>query len=208
VNNLRNEAINTSLERTVSRERLAKYLAETGDNLDAALGLYERNTRLSEALYTPLQSLEVCFRNILHLQMTQTYDQDWLTNGKAPLEQNALRSIGEAAAMFDKPTPGDLVAELKFSFWVGLLAPRYDASIWRRALYRGFLVGGGKRRSDVHGRFNAIRRFRNRVAHHEPIFAIADGMHREIIDAIGWMCRDTQAWTAHHSRFDQVEGGA
>jgi hypothetical protein len=25
--------------------------------------------------------------------------------------------------------------------------------------------------------------------------------HDEIIEAIGWMCRDTSAWAKHHSRF-------
>ena len=204
MNILRTALINASLERAISRERLAKYLAETGDNLDAALGLYERNTRLSEALYSPLQSLEICFRNIIHLQMSQTYGPDWLTNGVPPLARATENSIQDACADFNNPTPGDLVAELKFSFWVSLLGRGYDATLWRRALYRGFLIGGGKKRSDVHSRFNAIRRFRNRVAHHEPIFVSATQMHQEIIEAIGWMCADTQAWAAHHSRFDTI----
>lgn len=96
---------------------------------------------------------------------------------------------------------GDVVAELKFAFWVSLLGPQYDTTIWRSALYRGFLNGGGKPRSLVHGRFNALRRFRNRVAHHEPIFSRNLTItHSEIIEAIGWMCADTQAWAAHHSR--------
>lgn len=205
MNNLRTPLINASLEKTISRERLTKYLGATGENLDAALGLYERNTQLSEALYTPLQSLEVCFRNTIHFQMTQVYGVDWPTNGQPPLAQTATDSIRAAREEFDNPTVGDIVAELKFSFWVGLLGQGYDATLWRRALFKGFLIGGGKPRGVVHGRFNAIRRFRNRVAHHEPVFVTAERMHGEIIEAIGWMCSDTQAWTAHHSRFDAVK---
>jgi hypothetical protein len=29
-------------------------------------------------------------------------------------------------------------------------------------------------------------------------------LHDEIIEAIGWTCRDTAAWAAHHSRFPAV----
>lgn len=82
-----------------------------------------------------------------------------------------------------------------------LLGARYDATLWRGALFRAFLARGGMKRSVVHGRFNAIRRFRNRVAHHEPVFhKDVAGMHDEIIEAISWMRRDTSAWAAYHSR--------
>ena len=94
---------------------------------------------------------------------------------------------------------------LKFAFWVGLLSPQYDATLWRRALYRCFLHGGGKKRSLVHGRFNAIRRFRHRIAHHEPLFhrPVAQ-LHDELIEAIGWMCADTSTWARHHSRVADI----
>lgn len=102
------------------------------------------------------------------------------------------------------PTPGDVIAELKFAFWVSLLGRSYDATLWRQCLHKGFQSGRGRRRSDVHGRLNAIRRFRNRVAHHEPIYDKAMQMHGEIIEAIGWMCLDTQQWTIGMSRFHEV----
>lgn len=102
-------------------------------------------------------------------------------------------------------SPGKVIAELKFSFWVGLLGPQYDGTIWRRCLYKAFLAGGGKPRKNVHARFNALRRFRNRIAHHEPIFHRAIKVtHIEIIEAIGWMCKQTAAWADHHSRFENV----
>jgi len=208
VNIVRTDAINASLVRRISANRLARYLADSGNDLDAALTLYERNTRLAETLYTPLQSLEICLRNTMDGEMGRIYGHDWLTNRNAPLAQNAIRSINDAQTAFahsrNLPTHGDLIAELKFSFWVGLLGPRYDATIWRRALHRGFQVGNGRRRSDVHSRLNALRRFRNRVAHHEPVYDRALSMHAEIIDTIGWMCSDTQQWTIHQCRFPAV----
>ncbi len=206
---MRTAPINASLERTLTRDRLTKYLEAEGDDLNKALALYEYNTMLSEAFYAPLQCIEVCLRNALNGRMTETYGQDWFNNGNAPLNAEARGMIEDA---YDKlrhvpppVAPGRVVAELKFAFWVSLLGPPYDGSLWRQTLYKGFLAGGGKSRSVVHGRFNALRRFRNRVAHHEPIFhRPVERLHGEIVEAVGWMCRDTERWAMHNSRFPKV----
>jgi hypothetical protein len=194
------------LQRRISQARLAKYLAEEGNNLDRALATYELNTRLCEAFYAPLQCLEVCLRNTVHEEMSVNYGVQWLTNGHVPFSVLSQTMIDAASKeLGGVPDADDMVAELKFAFWVGLLGQGYDGTIWRKALYRGFRIGGAKQRAVVHGRFNAIRRLRNRIAHHEPIF-MRDTMqdHAEIIDAIGWMCADTCAWAAHHSRVAAV----
>jgi len=201
---LRTGTINQSLERTISRARLGKYLDATGDDLNAAIGLYERNTRLSEALYTTLQGLEICLRNTIDFSMDAVYGCDWFLNGNAPLQQNAQQAIQDAIAELKNPTHDSIIAQLKFSFWVSLLGPRYDKNLWRDALCKGFRAKSGKKRSDVHGRMNALRRFRNRVAHHEPIFGTALQMHTEALEAIEWMCRDTHAWVYACSRFTDV----
>ena len=206
---MRTPAINAALEKTISRTRLDKYLVNNGDNLDLALQQYERNTKLSEAFYTPLQCLEICLRNCLHSCMANKYGEDWMRNNAPPLRNESVTIIGDLinahATDLQPMSVGALVAELKFGFWVGLLGPPYDATIWRGCLYRAFLPGGGKPRSVVHGRLNALRRFRNRVAHHEPIIWKPLGdVHNEIVEAIGWMCSDTKAWSVHHSRVPTV----
>lgn len=200
---------NEALEKTLSRERLEKYLQDTHQDMDRAIKLYEENTRLSEAFYTPLQCVEICLRNSIHNVLSSTYGDRWFAGGASPLNNDSLRMIFDVLEELRKDgrpiLPGRVVAELKFAFWVGLLGPHYDATLWRKSLYRAFLVGGGKSRSRVHGRFNAIRRFRNRIAHYEPIFhRPLIQMHDEIIESIGWMCRETAAWAVHHSRFQEV----
>jgi hypothetical protein len=207
---MRTPEINKALEKTISASRLEKYLSAVDGDLSKALLLYEENMRLAEAFYTPLQCFEVCLRNTLNLRLSLTYGADWPTNGKPPFEQGFLKSISDAIDVLKKDghdySTDALVAELNFGFWVGLLGPSYDATLWRQTLFKGFLAkGGGQKRSTVHGRFNALRRFRNRVAHHEPIFSRPlQQFHDEIIEAIAWMCRHTSDWAAHHSRFDEV----
>jgi hypothetical protein len=200
---------NEALEKTLSRERLEKYLKVMNQDIDAALKLYEENTRISEAFYTPLQCLEVCLRNSIGQHLTNAYGDAWFENGNQQFTNDSMTMIFDAIEGLRKDrrpvTQGRVVAELKFAFWVGLMGPSYDATLWRKVIYRAFLARGGRPRSLVHGRFNAIRRFRNRIAHHEPIFdrQILQ-THMEIIEAIDWMCRHTSAWAAYHSRVETV----
>jgi hypothetical protein len=114
--------------------------------------------------------------------------------------ENAASALRKSSTA--RPSSDDIVAEVKFAFWVGLLGPHYDSTIWRETFYKAFTP---RHRKTVHGRLNAIRRLRNRVAHHEPIFHRSPlHLHSEIIEAIGWMCTDTMAWARHNSRFEHV----
>ena len=199
---MRTAVINKALEDSLSRERLSNYRAAAGGALDAALCLYERNMRISEAFYSPLQSLEICLRNRLCVQLVAKYGPDWPTNGRAPFAADAQSAIEAILSGFQSSAPkhGDIVAQLHFGFWVGLLGTRYDHTLWREALHRAFRTSAARKRSAIHSRFNALRRFRNRIAHHEPIYdRDVLGINSEIIEAIGWMCPHTAAWTVHRS---------
>ena len=207
---MRTAATNHALEKSLSRQRLDKYLAATGGHLDDALALYERNTRLSQAFYSPLQAMEICLRNGLNDRLVVAYGSDWHQNGRAPFERDAVNNILDAVKWLSQSntpiTLGAIVAELSFGFWVGILGPRYDATLWRQALHSAFRENGSPmKRRRVHSRFNALRRFRNRIAHHEPIFLQnLPGRHDETIEATSWLCAQTAAWALHHSRFSTV----
>lgn len=200
---MRTAKINESLEKSISRERLQKYLQDQEDDIDRAISLYERNMQLSAAFYPELQALEVCLRNKIHTQMRIAYGAGWLRSTETPLEDSAKSAIQEAWDDLKKPnaekTSGAVIAELKFSFWISLLGPKYDGSIWRQANHKAFPNFQGKR-SQLQGRLNMLRRFRNRIAHHEPIYQ-KDLLltHKELVEAIGWMCLDTQSWATHMS---------
>ncbi len=134
---------------------------------------------------------------------------------KSPIPVGSFRKYHKTIAALEKDgyeaNTDYIVAELNFGFWVSLLGKPYDATLWRHTLHKGFRAsGGGKKRSDVHGRFNAVRRLRNRVAHHEPIFhKPLLQLHTETIEAIGWMCKHTSAWAAHHAdstKSQQLQG--
>lgn len=78
---MRTLSMNVALAQALSGPRLGRYMADSGGLLDSALSLYERNARLAEAFYRPLQALEVCLRNHLDLQLKRQYGTNWFRNG-------------------------------------------------------------------------------------------------------------------------------
>jgi len=181
---------------------------QTNGDLFDAIALYERNIVLSEAFYPSLQNLEICLRNRLHQQMVNRFGEDWFSNNVCSLQIDSLREIEKAKQRLNNKEEiisDDIVAQLNFGFWVSLLGTRYDADIWRQALYLAFPNARRLKRKVIHNRLNMLRRLRNRIAHHEPIFdrPLAQD-HTELIETIGWMCTITSEWTKQQSRLPEL----
>jgi hypothetical protein len=203
------QSVINALERSLSRERLSTYLTAVGGDHAAALRLYVWNTRISAALYGPLQALEIIIRNAFHRELSAVYGPAWYDSARVPLTAGALArvvdakgAVGRAGRPLDPPR---IVAELSFGFWERLLThgPRgsgnYEMALWRPALYRAF-PHSRRRRADVHKPLPGLRDLRNRIAHHEPIFNRDLAVeYQTILDVIGWMCTETRDWVTHHS---------
>ena len=194
-----------ALEYSLSRERLTWYLGECADDLECALRMYELNTRISAALYGPLQGLEVLVRNDMNMQMQAAFGADWLDHSTAQLQPTQIDDIKKTIAKIDQdePSNGAIVAELPFGFWVGLLGPKNENEIWRKALYKGFAHRPrGTERKIVHNALDSIRRLRNRIAHHEKILhRDLRANHATILEVAGWCCPVTRDWIASLSNF-------
>jgi Abi-like protein len=192
------------LKQSLSEERLGPYLALAGSDLREAIRLYERNTSLSEALYGLLQGLEVPLRNAMHHALSVGLSrEDWYDSivwRVAQQEQvdNAKESLRAKA----KPvTPGRMVAELTFGFWVGLTGPKYSVDLWERHLYKAF-PNAKLGRKQLNKRLESIRLLRNRVAHHEPILSrdLPKDVDR-ILETIDWISLDTEQWVRQTNGF-------
>lgn len=207
---MRTPAINTALQRALSMPRLGRYMRDSNQLLDAALALYERNQRLSEAFHRPLQSLEVCLRNYLNEQLVARFGTNWVHTMSPPFRDSEIERIDKAKADLRRErvpvTQGAVVAELTFGFWVTLLSAYYEPRLWTPAFAPVFRSSGRKmRRQIVHNRMNELRIFRNRVAHYEPIYHMNPAqVHADIISAIAWVCPESAAWAWEHSRVPYV----
>lgn len=100
-------------------------------------------------------------------------------------------------------TPGRMVAELTFGFWVGLTGPKYSVDLWERHLYKAF-PNARLGRKQLNKRLESIRLLRNRVAHHEPILSrdLVKDVDR-ILETIGWISRDMELWVRQTNCFHQ-----
>ena len=97
-------------------------------------------------------------------------------------------------------TNGDTVAALSFGFWTSLLEAHLEHSIWTRAIVKAFpnyssIEGTPITRGAVYDVFNRIRLFRNRIAHHEPIFyRKLNDDHALLVKASSWLSSDVTNW--------------
>ncbi|MCP2276933.1 hypothetical protein [Nocardia amikacinitolerans] len=71
-------------------------------------------------------------------------------------------------------TTGKVIAELKFSFWQALFTSRHDVRLWEPHILALFpnasAMTARQLRRRIYDDLEVIRRLRNRIAHHEPIF--------------------------------------
>ena len=203
-----------AFEKMLSSDRFATYLTSSNGDRVGAAQLYTWNTALSAAFYGPLQGLEVALRNAMHHQLSYTYGTDWFDNHASGLDARTSREVAKARAKLLKDkridNPPNMVAILPIGFWTALLGKggplaaggkaKYEMTLWRPGLYRAF---PNKRlnRQAAYDRLAYLRNFRNRIAHHEPIFK----RHMEkdfasILEVAGWISPETGAWISYYSR--------
>ena len=207
------------LEAWLSRERLGTYLDAAGGDREGAIRLYVWNTAVSAAFYGPLQGLEVALRNAMHRGLADRYGDAWYDNRAAGLDRGAMERIASARTELARDGHGDdpprVVAALSFGFWVSLLGPggrvgarrkaNYEMTLWRPALRGAFAHRAKLTRKEAHRPLNALRMLRNRIAHHEPLFARdLSRDHERIVEVVGWITPGTRRWVEHHSRVPAI----
>ena len=81
-------------------------------------------------------------------------------------------------------------AELNFGFLTSLLDRRYEQVLWPAIIREAFPYMPRRYRTRINllRRFNEVRRLRNRVFHHEPIWywPLPD-KHQRLLEAIHWI---------------------
>lgn len=197
----------TPLQTAFSHARMGRYLDWSGGNPAGAFQLYTLNAQLSEALYIPLQALELSLRNRIHEAMSLQFGDRWLMDDSRHLhekqKQKVRRALAEIALNRKPPTPEQILSALSFGFWTALLGKDHEA-LWRTALYTIARKPNGKRvsRKNLSGPLTTIRKLRNRIAHHEPILHFnLPRHHADIRQIIAWLSPEAEEWCAGCDRF-------
>ena len=194
----------------ISQPRFATYLGATNNDIPLALSLYQWNLEVSAAFIVPLQMCEVAARNGVVLALEATYGQTWHLNQsfiQSLPQQNAgycarrdFNSTSRALQRRGLLTAGKLVADLKFAFWENMLTRRHDNRLWRHHFRVSFphtnnLVPFHNARQTANHNLEKVRRLRNRIAHHEPIFnrnTMED--YNRIREIVSWRSPTSANW--------------
>jgi hypothetical protein len=203
----------SSIKRTITQERLTRYLDAAGQDLSKALELYECNVQLSEALYGLLHGLEVTVRNAAHHALTASYGTPtWYDT--APLTaywQDQLDKVKAKPGVAGKP--GKVVAELTFGFWIELLSKPHHNELWMSRRLRRAFPNTTHQRHAIHQRLKTVQLLRNRISHHERVLTTAQALYTgagvislpEILECVDWICRDTAEWIKTQFRYAEAE---
>ncbi|MES0834701.1 hypothetical protein [Nocardiopsis tropica] len=161
----------------VPAPRLAPYLALAGGDRGRALALYEWGARVSAAAFEDIAHLEVLLRGGMDRVLRAHFREaergiPWfllpVPGGEYVAE--ASGRVRERLRQEGRETRDQVVAAMSFGFWSGMLGPGYE-ELWRACLHRAF-PGSSGRRAEVAATAEGVRRFRNRIAHHDSVLGV------------------------------------
>lgn len=164
-------------EKAFSAARLNKYLKACGGDTMSALTLYRHNVKLCQKCYGIINIFEVVLRNAIN-EHFKTYfaDSDWIRNQLKPggmLEFHPQRmAVLKTISDLDKNgryTNDRVVSSVTFGFWTYLFTkkPFHLGGKTILKVFPGKTKGLGQRA--IYNNLQAIKDFRNRIAHHEAI---------------------------------------
>ena len=177
---------------------MAPYLGQSEGDPDRALRLYEWSSRMSAAAFEAVGHFEVLLRNAIDRALSGHFTER--DPGASPGSSSTPRCPEETsatiAAVRDRLRPlghdsrHQVIAGLSFGFWSGMLGARYE-DLWRSALRHAFPHSPGTRKA-VSAPVEAIRKFRNRLAHGDSMLNVDIPFEmRRILDVTGYI--DPQA---------------
>jgi hypothetical protein len=185
------------VERWLSKPRADRYLAHCRGDVTLGLELYFWNSRLAAAAFSDTCHLEVALRNAYDREMSARY-LDWAidpasrlftrTQGhpnavqkQLTLNRRSQQALADARrGLGANPTHGQVVAATTFGFWTKLTDRDRTSLFWSPMLSRAFVDTPSRAR--IHELVTRINRFRNRLAHNEPVFSSRTGLHDRLSD--------------------------
>lgn len=185
-----------------------------GDADSSALDLYVWNAQISGAFMAPLHICEVVIRNAISDALEAKYGPHWPWSPgfeqSLPSPQTGYNPrLDLFNARRGTHTIGKIIPELKFAFWQRMFTRRHDNRVWNAYLKRVLPELDQTKnipvlRQKLYDDLEMIRKLRNRIAHHEPIFSrnLADDFERIAI-LIAYRCPATSNWMRTHQ---QVQG--
>lgn len=193
----------TTITATISPARMGTYISAQGFSINAtALDIYIWNARVSGAFFSALQVCEVVIRNAIShaLELKYGCNWPWDPNFERTLAKWYKEELKQARKGIPVGSTGKVIAELPFGFWCKMFTAGQDQHIWNAHLTTVFPfiprpITISIARKMLYDDMEALRIFRNRIAHHEPIigYPLAQ-LYGRIQRLIMLRCEETQQW--------------
>ncbi len=201
----------------LSIPRFNRYLAAAGNDPGRAFALYDWNSHVAGATLVDVGHLEVALRNVYDDQLSSRFPQ-WAIDpttalftrtaghpsvhgGQQVLNQGSQNRLAAArAGLGQSPTHGQVVAALDFGFWSTMTRRERTATFWTPMLAHAF--PSHLSRGRVHNVVDKLRKFRNRLAHNEPMFSSRTGLAdrlRELDTLFSWIRPVAATWVRQRS---------
>ncbi len=164
-----------AISKSLSPPRFNAYRQKVASDHDA-LALYAVNQRLAAHIFELIGDFEVALRNAVLESLKATVKEgDWFDSPSIRLRLKKYHSkqiedaIAHLLSMKRQPDSDRLCAAMNLGFWLGFYAGPLGDDLWPRHLSKHWPKGTSLKvlRQDLHH----VRELRNRIAHHESIYA-------------------------------------
>jgi hypothetical protein len=206
---------NAIVDKIISRERLQPYINHHNRDIEKAIAHYKANILISESFYPLISILEVGLRNSIDKQFIRRFEDDkWYEHIDfiRIISKYQIDRISEARTNIQSSkkeiTTGRIISELTFGFWTSLFDTKFEMTLWKnlRFAFTNCPKENRKRRI-ISAKLNRIRKFRNRIFHHEAIswnMEVLRTYKQDIIEGINWLDKDLLDWIDELNHVDQT----
>lgn len=201
------------IAQALSKDRLSAFYSKNKNStLADRCSVYLWNNALSESLYNPLHFFEVTLRNALNREIRGYLNTENWFNNKELLRASEIKMVEDVLSRKMKKFASfnlmEVITRLPFGFWVNLFHHHYEGKLWPKLLKPVFPYIPRKMRvrQTIYKKFNKIRKLRNKVFHHEPIWHFSDllQLHNEMLETIHWMSPSVNNLTNHITQFPKI----
>jgi len=180
-----------------SKPRINRYYYAAGSSRTKAIRMYKQNILVAQAIHPVLGIFEVVLRNSIDAALCKHFqDDNWIINQKDGfmsdshllfmsgqsqefkrndfLKREVLKAEQKLKMKYLKTpstsiTPGNIIAEQSFSFWTNFFEAYHFKILKGKPIQIFSNLPHGVGRKEIFQKLNAIRQFRNRINHNEPI---------------------------------------
>ena len=193
----------SALRKSLSEPRMTKYLLRADGDEAYAIALYLYNTRLAQAFLFPIAVTEVVFRNAVDETLIGEFGENWYEDGEFRdqiLTEKSLTALDRVIDRVGIDYRGKVISGLTFDFWSNLFREDYD-EFWEEHVSATFpVLSTDDEWKEIRELAIQINRFRNRVAHHEPIIGHDANMYLSRMYRLTRLrCPRTADWMRHHT---------